>query len=96
MEFIKLWESIFHEEGSKAIKAIRIGNNIDVNFWDFMLRMCNNAEDFSALLDVRPEDVYRWSANIRKYREEAKREIINSMQNVETKVLKTGKLNNWS
>lgn len=53
----------------KCIAAIRTGLNINADFWDGFLRLCNNADALSVLLDVPKDRIAKWSQRIRKYLE---------------------------
>jgi len=49
---------------TKAMEAIRIGKNIDKNFWDNFTKVCNNTEGVAELLDVDSQKVGSWSSRI--------------------------------
>jgi hypothetical protein len=53
----------------KCIAALRTGLNIDANFWEGFLRLCNNSDTLSELLDIPKDRISKWSQRIRKYLE---------------------------
>lgn len=78
MSFYKIWENIQKEkllleqnplqdsgDDSKAMLAIRVGNGISDTFWTDFQRLINNVDAVSELLQVRPEEISRWSHRIK-------------------------------
>lgn len=69
--------SLLEEQDSrsedKCIAAIRLGLNINPNFWEDFLRMCNNPEMLSVLLDIPRERMSKWPQIIRSHLELTKK-----------------------
>ncbi len=42
------------------------GEDSSRSFWDDFLQMCSNSDGFAELLDVRPEQVAKWTSRIRE------------------------------
>lgn len=57
----------------KCIAAIRTGLNINPDFWDCFLRVCNNPDTLSVLLDIPKERMSKWPQRIRTYLESTKK-----------------------
>lgn len=75
--FLSLWEAIHplekdvppDESGieSKSMHAIKTGLNIDGgDFWNNFLEVLNNRDGMAELLEVRPDQISRWSSRIRE------------------------------
>jgi hypothetical protein len=89
---------------SKAVHVIRTGLNLRSkqecgNFWEDFLQVCNNTDGMSELLDVRPDQIARWSGKIREMldkvnksdsEESGKKDILNTGGGEEPKGDPTG------
>ena len=53
-----------HHQDSKAMRAIRIGLNINEEFWDEFIQVCNNSSDLADLLDVSTTAISSWASRI--------------------------------
>ena len=49
---------------TKAMEVLRIGKNLDKQFWGNFSRLCNNTDGLAELLDVDVQKVGSWSAKI--------------------------------
>jgi hypothetical protein len=59
-------------EDSKAIDVIRIGDNLDANFWQNFIKILNNTEGLAELLNVKTEQVAEWAGRIKDHLDKAK------------------------
>ena len=59
-------DTLLEEVNLKAVVAIRAGLNIDPNFWDNFLKICNQSQSLSELLGIRRETIARWPGQIRE------------------------------
>lgn len=57
---------------SRVIGAIRAGLNIDPQFWDNFLKVCNQSAALSELLGVRKEVIANWPNLIRNNLEQVR------------------------
>lgn len=79
--FLKVMELMEHSSlldddsrsEEKCIAALRTGLNIDADFWEGFLRLCNNADTLSVLLDIPKERISKWPSRIRKFLELTKK-----------------------
>jgi hypothetical protein len=81
ISFLQLWEQMNDVplmdtgEDTQAMAVIRAGIDLrpdeDVSFWQDFMDLCSNTEGMAELLDVRPEQVSRWSEKIQKYLEKS-------------------------
>ena len=60
-------------EDTQAIAVIRAGLDLrpdeETTFWQDFMDLASNTEGMAELLDVRPEQVSRWSEKIQEYME---------------------------
>lgn len=76
VSFCSILESMSkrHRDGDASISAIETGIGIDEEFWDKFLRLLNNSDSLSELLDVPSTKISCWHERVRsalKRREEA-------------------------
>lgn len=93
--FFKLWDNISILKEQKdietpAMKAIHTGINIDENFWDNFILLCNNPEGMSDLLGVSSEQITGWGNKIKHNLELVNKNINSDSQ--KTKVIDTGNI----
>ena len=80
ISFQQLWEQMDEAvplmdsgEDTQAIAVIRAGLDLrpdeDTTFWQDFMDLASNTEGMAELLDVRPEQVSRWSEKIQEYME---------------------------
>lgn len=55
---------------SKSMNVIRTGLNLRSkqecgNFWDDFLQVCNNSDGMAELLEVRPDQIAKWTSKVR-------------------------------
>jgi hypothetical protein len=98
ISFLKLWENMKQKdaEDTKAMQAIRMGNNISENFWEDFIRVCNNAEGLADLLDVRSDQVSGWSSKIKHNLEKIEKsdKFEKNDEKPKTSIIDTGDLTN--
>jgi hypothetical protein len=63
---------------SKAMHAIKTGLNLRAkkecgNFWDDFLTVLNNRDGMAELLEVRPDQLSRWTSKIREMLDKAQK-----------------------
>lgn len=92
--FASLWDKVgskrlVENDDSKAVLAIKHGQNIRDDFWDDFIRLTNNPEALSELLGVSSQDIALWPIKIKEQLDK----LENDVEDVKTKVLDTGKLN---
>lgn len=89
---MQLWNNISlikeNVAETPAMKAIRTGLNIDDNFWNNFILICNNPEALSELLDVNMEKVASWGNKVKHNLDLVKNNKENNKQL--TKVIDTG------
>jgi len=51
-------------EDSKAMELIRVGINLDPNFWDHFMKISNNPEGLADLLNISTSDISNWSSRV--------------------------------
>jgi hypothetical protein len=102
LTFLKLWELMQSQddsplnssgESSNAMHAIRAGMNLqgensNRSFWDDFLKLCNNTEGMSELLDVRPDQIAKWTTKIRNMVQQVENDDRNDID--KKQVLPTG------
>jgi hypothetical protein len=71
---------------SKAMEVVRIGKNLDKNFWENFARLCNNTDGFAELLDIDAQKVGGWSSRIH----EVLQKVENKDANKKNRMLSTG------
>jgi hypothetical protein len=54
-------------EDSLSLDAIKIGFNLDENFWKIFILLLNNPDALAKLLDVPAHKVTTWYSKINKY-----------------------------
>jgi len=62
----QLDEHMAPEPDARMVAAIRAGLNIDPNFWNDFLRLCNSPA-LPYLLGVNKSTISQWPAKIREY-----------------------------
>lgn len=73
---------------TQEVRAIKTGLNVRDDFWDDFLRVLNDKTGLSALLEVSPEEIARWSARVSQYLNKVR--DTNDVDNEKTKILDTG------
>ena len=53
-------------DNSKAVAAVRAGLNLNADFWDDFLKICNQSAALAELLSVRKEVIARWPSAVRE------------------------------
>jgi hypothetical protein len=53
-------------EQTEVSKLIDIGKNLNSEFWDNLIKICNNTEALAELLGARADQVETWAANIKQ------------------------------
>lgn len=91
MSLLNTWNKIESVENNEetAVSAIITGKNIDEDFWDNFILVCNNFDGLAELLNVSSSKVINWPARIKKFLKEAEKEDTDKINN---KVLQTGDL----
>jgi hypothetical protein len=54
-----------HHQDSKKMHAIRTGLNVNEEFWDEFMQVCNNSDGLSELLDVPSASIIGWASKIK-------------------------------
>lgn len=62
-----------NQENIEKEKIVRKGLNMDDNFWDNFIRICNDSNAFSKLLNVPKEKIVSWAEIIKNQIKEIKR-----------------------
>lgn len=92
--FQRLWENMrsFKEESNDdlALSAIRTGIGIRENFWDDFLKLTNNSEGLSALLNVPITDIVTWHDKIKEAVHKVGKDDAESDVDKHKKLIKTG------
>lgn len=67
VSFCSILESMSkrHSEVDRAVSAIETGIGIDEEFWDKFLRLLNNSDSLSELLDVPTTTISKWHDRIK-------------------------------
>lgn len=65
VELIEEQSTCESAENSKSILAIRAGLNVNPQFWEEFMQVCNQSSALAELLGVRQEVIGGWSAKIR-------------------------------
>lgn len=93
VSFYKLWQTIQNEplvhEDSSINSVIQTGLNLDEDFWDKFISVCNNADGMASLLGVTSEQVMSWGNIIKSELNKAKSD---NTDDSKTKVIDTGGL----
>jgi hypothetical protein len=71
---------------NKAMEVVRIGKNLDKNFWENFTRLCNNTDGLAELLDVDVQKVGSWSSKIH----EVLKKVENLDSNKKNRMISTG------
>lgn len=92
--FLKLWENMNNDENTsendKSLEAIRMGINIRDDFWEDFLKLVNNAEALSDLLDVPLTKISKWRQIIKQAKEKVSDMDSNVKAKKNLKLMKTG------
>lgn len=94
--FQRLWENMrslkedMSSEDDLALSAIRTGIGIREDFWDDFLRLTNNSEGLSALLNVPITDVMAWHDKVKKAVHKVNEKDSESDVSKHKKLIKTG------
>jgi hypothetical protein len=92
--FLKLWENMNNDEdvseNDKSLEAIRMGINIRDDFWEDFLKLVNNAEALSDLLDIPATKIYKWRQLIKQAKEQVSEMDSNTKAKKNLKLIKTG------
>ena len=73
MTLLQTWDKIspINENHDVATTAIVTGQNIDENFWDNFILVCNNKDGLASLLNVSPDKIVTWPSRIQQHLKEA-------------------------
>lgn len=95
--FLKLWEEIHRAkdddsppEETKAMSAIRMGNNLDKDFWDNFILLLNNSSGLSDLLDVPETRIMSWKDKIETSLKQVNKIDKNQDSSKKNKIIHTG------
>jgi hypothetical protein len=92
MTLLQAWDKINENyDDASATSVIATGQNVDENFWDNFIVVCNNEDGLSALLNVPPEKILTWPSIIKMYVKKASTGI--EPEKINHKVLPTGDIN---
>ena len=92
VSFFQLWDNMSLKEDveTPAMRAIKAGFNIEDNFWDNFIAICNNTDALADLLDVSPEQIIGWSNKIKSTIDLVDKH--KSSDDVKTKLIDTGEI----
>lgn len=92
--FQKLWENIQSQQempnDDRAMSAIRTGLGVNDSFWDDFLKVINNSEGLSELLEIPVTKISKWHANVKNVLEKVRSSDGTPSQKKNKKLLKTG------
>jgi hypothetical protein len=71
---------------SKAMEVVRIGKNLNKDFWGNFEKLCNNTDGLADLLDVDAQKVSSWSLRIH----EVLKKVENNDANKKNRMISTG------
>ena len=66
---------------TKSMEVVRIGKNLDKNFWENFSRLCNNSDGLAELLDVDSQKVGSWSSKIHEVLKKVDSKDVNKKKN---------------
>ena len=67
-------DSLKNNDKSNCLSIIKAGINIKNDFWEDFIRITNDADGLSKLLDVPKEKIVNWGVRISEALEEVKKE----------------------
>lgn len=84
-----------HHHDSKGMRAVRTGLNINEEFWDQFIQVCNNTDDLAELLGVSPTAISTWATKVKEAVDKVKQADSQgkSDEKVKNKVMDTGDFN---
>lgn len=87
-------ESSHHHE-TKGMRVVRSGLNINEEFWDEFIQVCNNPDDLAELLGVSTTAVSTWATKIKEAVDKVKHADSHGEgeEKVKNKILDTGDFN---
>lgn len=75
MTLLQTWDKIvpLNEDTNEdaAMSAIVTGTNVDENFWDNFILVCNNKNGVAELLNISPDRIATWPSRIQMYMKKA-------------------------
>jgi hypothetical protein len=74
-------------EDSKTMELIRVGKNLNPEFWDNFMKICNNTEALANLLGISANDITNWTSRIKDALDKVEKTDVGGSRN---KMLKTG------
>ena len=92
--FQKIWENMQIEKkeqkDDRSMSVIRTGLGVSDSFWDDFLKVINNSEGLSELLDVPVTKISTWRSKINHVLQKIKETDKKSKHSKNKKLLKTG------
>ncbi|RDJ35492.1 MAG: hypothetical protein DWQ19_11795 [Crenarchaeota archaeon] len=83
-------ESVKTSENPEAAAAVRAGLNLNADFWDDFIKICNQSKALSELLGVRRDVIARWPNEVRKALAQIERQDSAEAMNKKASLITTG------